>query len=76
MQSKALLTLAAITLISLTAPVHASDQPAESAEQVRPLLVGAEVPRLTLRTSDGSEFDLNAAINEKPAILIFYRGGW
>ena len=76
MQSKALLILVAITLIGLAAPAHASDQPAESAKQVRPPLIGAEVPPLTLRTSDGSEFDLNAAINEKPAILIFYRGGW
>ncbi|MFQ5865721.1 MAG: hypothetical protein ACE5IW_10875 [bacterium] len=47
-----------------------------SAEDIRPILVGATVPRLTLTTVDGSSFDLNTAISEKPAVLIFYRGGW
>ncbi len=41
-----------------------------------PLQVGDPVPALALRTADGSVFDLNAAIARKPAVLIFYRGGW
>lgn len=47
-----------------------------SAEDVNPLKVGSQVPKLTLRSADGKPFDLNASIAEKPTILIFYRGGW
>lgn len=47
-----------------------------SAEDICPILVGAMVPNLTLTTVNGRLFDLNAAIAEKPTVLIFYRGGW
>jgi len=47
-----------------------------SAEEIRPLLIGATVPELTLRSADGSGFDLGKAIKKQPTILIFYRGGW
>ena len=48
----------------------------DSASEVRPLLVGSEAPSVTLRKPDGSNFDLKAAIEKKPTILVFYRGGW
>jgi peroxiredoxin len=54
---------------------RASDVP-KSAQEVRPLLIGAEVPNVTLQTAEGKPFDLKAAAAKKPAILIFYRGGW
>ena len=47
-----------------------------SAEDICPILVGTTIPKLTLTTVNGSPFDLNAAIIEKPTVLIFYRGGW
>jgi hypothetical protein len=47
-----------------------------SAKDICPVLIGATVPKLTLTTVNGSSFDLNAAITEKPTVLIFYRGGW
>ncbi len=43
---------------------------------VTPLEQGAAIPKLTLKTSDGQALDLSAAIAKKPAVLIFYRGGW
>ena len=49
---------------------------AMSPDAVHPLLIGATIPRATLLNIDGSPFDLNAAVAEQPAILIFYRGGW
>ncbi|MHC4618187.1 MAG: peroxiredoxin-like family protein [Planctomycetota bacterium] len=49
---------------------------ARSAEEIRPLLVGARLPELSLKTVDARPFDLSAAIAEKPAVIIFYRGGW
>jgi len=51
-------------------------EPASSATAIRPLLIGAELPKLTLKTPDGGDFDLNAAVEAKPTVLIFYRGGW
>lgn len=47
-----------------------------SAEQVRPLLNGSKVPDLKLKTSTGKAFNLRAELSQKPAVLIFYRGGW
>ena len=47
-----------------------------AAGKIRPLLVGATVPELSLLTRNGDPFDLNAALAEKPTILIFYRGNW
>lgn len=49
---------------------------AAAADEVRPLLIGAKVPPLTLRTSDGEPFDLSDALAKKTTVLVFYRGGW
>ncbi len=49
---------------------------ARSAEEICPILIGANVPELTLRTVNGKLFNLNEAIRNKPTVLIFYRGGW
>jgi peroxiredoxin len=49
---------------------------AASAQDVRPLSVGATVPPLTLAGVGGKAFDLDKAIKRQPTILIFYRGGW
>jgi peroxiredoxin len=47
-----------------------------SAENVQPLLVGAEIPKVGLTGSDGSPCELAELIKTKPSIIIFYRGGW
>ena len=47
-----------------------------SAENVQPLLVGAEIPKVGLTRSDGSPCELAELIKTKPSIIIFYRGGW
>ena len=49
---------------------------AASAEDICPLLVGAKIPTITIKTHDGADFDLNAVVAQKPTVLIFYRGGW
>ena len=53
----------------------AADVPA-SAEATSALRVGAEVPAVTLKTVDGQPFDLKLAAEEKPLVVVFYRGGW
>ena len=47
-----------------------------TAEAVRPLLVGAHAPEVTLRDAEGRPVDLAARFREKPTALVFYRGGW
>ena len=51
-------------------------KPPMSAEQVCPIKVGQKIPASILKTIDGKSFDLNKAISSKPALVIFYRGGW
>lgn len=62
---------------SASAPTDcASKEPPDSADKVRPILVGSTIPKLTLTTVDGKPFDLNAAITKQPTVLLFYRGSW
>ena len=49
---------------------------AASPEQIRPLLIGSEVPQLSLTAADGKTVDLRRLTGEQRTILIFYRGGW
>lgn len=49
---------------------------AGSANEICPIKIGSALPRLNLQTINGDSFDLNAAIIQKPTVLIFYRGGW
>lgn len=75
---KTALTVLLITLFigcSNNKDVRSYQVPA-TAEDIHPLLVGAEIPELTLRNSKGDPVDLNAVISNKPTVLLFYRGGW
>ncbi|MDF7798055.1 peroxiredoxin-like family protein [Pontiellaceae bacterium B1224] len=47
-----------------------------STAEIKPLTSGQPIPAATLKTAEGVDFDLQAAIAEQPTILIFYRGGW
>ncbi len=47
-----------------------------SPQDVCPLLTGMAIPELTFTSADGGSFDLMTAVKEKPAVLVFYRGGW
>ncbi len=49
---------------------------AASPEQIQPLLIGSEIPELTLTAADGKSVDLRRLTSEQRTILIFYRGGW
>lgn len=49
---------------------------ANAAEDICPILVGAELPEITLETVDKQPFNLNEAIFQKSTILIVYRGSW
>ncbi len=49
---------------------------ASTADSVKPLAVGAEVPEATLMTSSGDSFSLRDEATKQPTVIIFYRGGW
>lgn len=65
-----------LTLLAFSAQAHEPGQPAASAAEIAPVLVGSEFPELTLKDGAGEPFDLNAAIASKPSVIIIYRGGW
>ena len=51
-------------------------QAAASANLVNPILIGSKVPSVTLTTMDGQPLNLAEAVQEKPTVIVFYRGGW
>src|SRR5260370_30807995 len=48
-----------------------SDLVASSPERVCPLLNGVRIPQVGVKTADGTPFELMAAIQTKPAVLVF-----
>ncbi len=72
---------AALTLAAIAGPAGAhsestSSKVATSAETIRPLMIGAAVPDVTVQDLDGKAMALRDALAAKPTLLIFYRGGW
>lgn len=49
---------------------------AASAEETQPLPAGVAAPSFTARNADGSDFFFDPSSLDRPAMLIFYRGGW
>ncbi len=45
-------------------------------EALQPLMIGAPIPDVMLKTAMGESVNLRAAATEQPLVLIFYRGGW
>lgn len=56
--------------------ICAAAEPPRPAEAIRPLAVGARVPKVTLRSVRGPAVSLRAEAAKQPLVLIFYRGGW
>lgn len=49
---------------------------AASAEDVKPLLNGQQVPDAAFQTVEGKTVELQQLMRVKPTVFIFYRGGW
>ena len=78
-----ILFTAAILLAGPAAHAHesASDSShsngmASSAEGIRPILLGSAMPDVSMQTADGKPITLKEQVGGKPAVLVFYRGGW
>ena len=46
------------------------------AEDISPILIGETLPNANFQNVEGETVQLKAILEEKPTILIFYRGGW
>lgn len=46
------------------------------ASEVSPVLTGTMIPDISLKSIEGDSLQLREMIAQKPAVLIFYRGGW
>ncbi|MBK9656806.1 MAG: AhpC/TSA family protein [Rhodanobacteraceae bacterium] len=69
-----LLKLLLLCSVALVSPVQA--QIADSAQVVRPILVGSAAPSVQLTRLSGASTTLAAELGGKPTVLVFYRGGW
>ncbi|SHJ15871.1 peroxiredoxin-like family protein [Flavobacterium terrae] len=49
---------------------------ANSAEEISPLLIGAELPKATVQKTDSTLVSVRALTSKKKTVLIVYRGGW
>jgi peroxiredoxin len=66
-----------ILLLSLLL-IGCSDQQAIPlvAEDISPILIGETLPNANFQNVEGEIVQLKAILEEKPTILVFYRGGW
>ena len=58
------------------APVAEPTDVPLSADETNPLAAGTLVPDVKLTDVEGREVALAALVKQKPAVIIFYRGGW
>jgi peroxiredoxin len=65
----------AAALLLFCGLLSAAEVPNE-ASQVHPLLPGSDAPAFTAVNAYGESFDFDPKALERPAVLIFYRGGW
>jgi len=66
----------ALVLLTTTAGLGTPILSANTAEEVNPLLIGAEVPSAKVVDQQGENRDLRDLLQGKSSVVIFYRGGW
>jgi len=71
----AVLTLMVALLAAPTNSIAAGNF-AERAQDAKPLPVGTSAPQFTAYRADGSAYEFDPGAIKRPAMLIFYRGGW
>lgn len=68
--------LVIVLIATYCLPTGLQAQIAEKAEDIAPLLVGESFPDVPVTGTDGKTVGFQEILQEKPAVLIFYRGGW
>ena len=46
------------------------------AEVISPILIGENLPNANFQNAEGKSVQLRTILEEKPTVLVFYRGGW
>jgi peroxiredoxin len=60
----------------LSSKLFATDRIASDPSEANPIEVGKRIPDVNLRDAQRGPINLNLQIDNKPTVLIFYRGGW
>lgn len=68
--------LIALAAILFSVKLFAANDIAAAPEQVTPLLNGLTIPAVSLTAADNKAVALTELVQQKPSILVFYRGGW
>ena len=68
--------LIAASAILFSIKLMAAPTIANAPEQVTPLLNGLSIPQVSLTPADGNTVALQQLVQQKPSVLVFYRGGW
>jgi peroxiredoxin len=80
MKMKSTLVLGFFAALLFLNSVFAAPKLADKAEAVQPVLVGSAVPDVQLADSKASKVKLTSLLDRvaagKPAVMVFYRGGW
>lgn len=70
------LTTLLVSFFLVAAPAVQAAEIAPAADQITPILLGSKLPDPALRDRDGNPTSLRKVVGDKPAVLVFYRGGW
>ena len=68
--------ISALTVMMCIAGLSAKAQFAVNAIDIKPLMVGQEVPDKMLTDGNGNAKSLHNIIGDKPTVILFYRGDW
>lgn len=74
-----IITMMMLTLTPTTAKestMNTTRKIPNAPEKISPIQIGQSLPPISLKDLGSKEFNLNEAIARKPAVVIFYRGGW
>lgn len=71
-----LAVLTTLAAVAIPAAARQLAAPASAPHEIRPLLIGSDVPSAEVRDVEGRPVDLRALVAGKPTLLLFYRGGW
>lgn len=66
-------TVALLLISAIACPSIAS---ARNANDITPLLIGSDIPAVSLTDKNGEIVELSTLLKGKHTIIIFYRGGW
>ena len=76
MRSKAVFLIYLMSVAMMIPALGADHRSPDDPSRITPLAVGSKAPAFTVREADGKPFHFAPSKRTKPALLIFYRGGW